>query len=157
MLALALEAAWVHGQAIPWAFFGRALGVCTALLAGYVGVGLATSVLVRNQARAMTFVFGLWIASAALLDFAGIALLLQWRVPAPLVFVLAAVNPVQAARMALLSAAEPTLATLGPVGFYLANHVGAEGLFALGVLWPAAVGLGGWLLAWLAFRRGDAV
>jgi hypothetical protein len=78
-------------------------------------------------------------------------------VPAPLVFVLAAVNPVQAARMALLSAAEPTLATLGPVGFYLANHVGAEGLFALGVLWPTAVGLGGWLLAWLAFRRGDAV
>jgi ABC-2 type transport system permease protein len=157
MLALAVEAAFVHGQAIPWAFFGRALGVCAALLAGYVGVGLATSVLVRHPARAMTFVFGLWIASAALLDFAGIALLLQWRVPAPLVFALAAVNPVQAARMALLSSAEPTLATLGPVGFYLANHVGAGGLFALGVVWPSAVGLGGWLLAWLAFRRGDAV
>jgi ABC-2 type transport system permease protein len=157
MLALAAEAALVHGQAIPWAFFGRALGVCMALLACYVGVGLATSVLVRHPAKAMTFVFGLWIASAALLDFAGIALLLQWRVPAPVVFALAAANPVQAARMALLSAAEPTLATLGPVGFYLANHVGAGALFALGVAWPAAVGLGGWLVAWAAFRRGDAV
>ena len=157
MLALAALAAFVHGQAVPWAFFGRALAVCAALLAGYVGVGLAVSVLVRHPARAMTFVFGLWIASAALLDFAGIALLLQWRVPAPLVFALAAVNPVQAARMALLSSAEPTLATLGPVGFYLANHIGAGGLFALGVVWPAAVGLGGWLVAWLAFRRGDAV
>ena len=135
----------------------RTLSVCVALLAGYVGLGLATSVLVRHPARAMTLVFGLWLASAALLDFAGIALLLQWRVPAPFVFVLAAANPVQAARMALLSSAEPTLATLGPVGFYLANRVGSEALFALGIAWPSAVALGGWLVAWLAFRRGDAV
>ena len=157
MLLLAAEAALVHGQRIPWLFFGRALAVCAALLAGYVGVGMATSVLVRQPVRAMTLVFAIWIASAALLDFAGIALLLQWRLPPQLVFALAAANPVQAARMALLSSAEPTLATLGPVGFYLANRVGAEALFALGTLWPAAIGVGGWLLAWHAFRRGDAV
>jgi ABC-type transport system involved in multi-copper enzyme maturation permease subunit len=157
MLALAAEGAIVHGQAIPWAFFARALGVCTALLAGYVGVGLAVSVLVRNPAKAMTLVFGIWIASAALLDFAGIALLLQWRVSPPAVFALAAANPVQAARMALLSSAEPTLATLGPVGFYLANRLGAAPLLALGIAWPALVGIGGWLTAWWSFRRGDVV
>jgi ABC-2 type transport system permease protein len=157
MIALAAEGALVHAQAIPWGFAGRALAVCLALLSAYVGIGVATSVLVRNPARAMTLVFTVWIASVALLDFAGIALLLQWRMPAPLVFALAAINPVQAARMALLSAAEPTLATLGPVGFYLANHVGSEALFALGVAWPALVGLSGWLLAWSSFRRGDAV
>jgi ABC-2 type transport system permease protein len=157
MLALAAEAVIVHGQSIPWLFFGRALGVCVALLFGYVGVGLAASVLVRHPAKAMTLVFGIWIASAALLDFAGIALLLQWRVPAPAVFALAAANPVQAARMALLSSAEPTLSTLGPVGFYLANHFGANALFALGIAWPAAVGVGAWLLAWRSFRRGDVV
>jgi ABC-type transport system involved in multi-copper enzyme maturation permease subunit len=157
MLALAAEGAIVHGQAIPWAFFGRALGVCAALLAGYVGVGLAVSVLVRNPAKAMTLVFGIWIASAALLDFAGIALLLQWRVSAPAVFALAAANPVQTARMALLASAEPTLATLGPVGFYLANRLGTDLLFALGIAWPALVGVGGWLVAWQSFRRGDAV
>jgi ABC-type transport system involved in multi-copper enzyme maturation permease subunit len=157
MLVLALEAAWFHGQTIPWAFFGRALAVCTALLAAYVGVGLAASALVRHPARATTLVFGLWIASVALLDFAGIALLLQWRVPALAVFALAAANPVQAARLALLSSAEPTLATLGPVGFFLANRVGAGALFGLGVAWPALVGGLGWWLAWAAFRRGDAV
>lgn len=157
MLALAAEGAIVHGQAIPWAFFGRALGVCTALLAGYVGVGLAVSVLVRHPAKAMTLVFGIWIASAALLDFAGIALLLQWRVSAPAVFALAAANPVQAARMALLASAEPTLATLGPVGFFLANRLGTDLLFALGIAWPALVGAGGCLVAWQSFRRGDAV
>jgi hypothetical protein len=93
----------------------------------------------------------------ALLDFAGIALLLQWRVPAPAVFALAAANPVQTARMALLSSAEPTLATLGPVGFYLANHVGPDALFALGIAWPLVVGGAAWAVAWWSFRRGDAV
>jgi ABC-type transport system involved in multi-copper enzyme maturation permease subunit len=157
MLALAAEGAFVHGQSIHWAFFGRALGVCAALVTAYVGVGLATSVLVRHPARATTLVFTIWTASVALLDFAGIALLLQWRVPAPAVFALAAANPVQTARMALLSAAEPTLATLGPVGFYLANHVGSDALFALGIAWPLAVGAGAWAVAWWSFRRGDAV
>jgi ABC-type transport system involved in multi-copper enzyme maturation permease subunit len=156
-LALAAEGAVVHGQAIPWSFVGRALAVCIALLIAYVGIGLAISVLVRNSARAMTLAFLVWIASVALLDFAGIALLLQWRVPARVVFVLAAANPVQTARMALLSAAEPTLATLGPVGFYLANHVGSQALLALGVAWPALVGMIGWLLAWSSFRCSDAV
>jgi hypothetical protein len=59
--------------------------------------------------------------------------------------------------MALLSSAEPTLATLGPVGFYLANRVGATALFALGLGWPLAVGGATWLLAWRSFRGGDAV
>jgi ABC-type transport system involved in multi-copper enzyme maturation permease subunit len=154
---LAVEGAWVHGQAIPWGFFGVALAVCSALLVAYVGVGVATSVLVRSPAKAMTLVFLIWMASAALLDFAGIALLLQWRLPAQTVFLLAAANPVQAARMALLSSAEPTLATLGPVGFYLANHVGTNALLALGVFWPLAVGAGAFALAWRSFRRGDLV
>lgn len=157
MLAIAAEAAIVHGQAIPWRFLGRALGVCLALLAAYAGIGLALSVLVRNAARATTAVFLVWITSVALLDFAGIALLLQWRLPAQLVFALAAANPVQAARMALLASAEPTLATLGPVGFYLANHVGGAALLALGIGWPLAAGVAGWLLAWRSFRRGDVV
>jgi ABC-2 type transport system permease protein len=157
MLGLAAEAALVQRQPIPWSFFGRALAVSVAVLVAYVGLGLATSVLVRQPARAMTAVFGIWAASVALLDFGGIALFLQWHLPPRLVFALAAANPVEAARLALLSAGDPTLATLGPVGFYLANHVGMQALFALGVVWPALVGTCSWLLALRAFRRGDAV
>jgi hypothetical protein len=157
MGALAVFGAALRGQPIPWSFFARALAVCGALLGAYVGLGLAISVLVRQPARAIGAVFLIWIASVLLLDFAGIALLLQWRLPARAVFALAAANPVQAARMALLSSAEPSLATLGPVGFYLAHRVGATWLFALGVGWPAGVGLLGWLVAWQAFRRGDLV
>lgn len=157
MIVLAGAVAFVAGQPIPWHFLARAVAVCTALLTAYVGVGLATSVLVRHPARAMTVVFLIWTASVALLDFAGIALLLRWRVPASAVFVLAAVNPVQAARLALLASAEPTLASLGPVGFYLANRVGSEALLLLGLAWPGLVGVGAWCTAAAAFRRGDAV
>jgi ABC-type transport system involved in multi-copper enzyme maturation permease subunit len=160
-LALVLSAlaaiGGLRGQPVPWAFFARALAICAALVCAYVGIGLATSVAVRNPARAMTAVFLVWTASVALLDFAGIALLLQWRLPPQAVFGLAVANPVQAARMALLSTAEPTLATLGPVGFYLAHHLGAGMLLGLGLVWPAAVGGIGWLAAWRSFRRGDAV
>jgi ABC-type transport system involved in multi-copper enzyme maturation permease subunit len=145
------------GQAVPWSFLARAVGVCAALLAAYVGLGVAVSVAVRHPARAMTLVFLLWMASVALLDFAAISLLLQWRLPARAVFALAAINPVQAARLALLSAAEPSLATLGPVGFYLANQVGAGALLALGLAWPLAVGAGAWAFGWARFRRGDLV
>ena len=156
MGALGVAAA-LQGQAVPWRFLARAVAVCAALLAAYVGIGLAVSVRVRNPARAMTVVFLIWAASVALLDLAGIGLLLQWRLPAHGVFALAAANPVQAARLALLSAAEPTLATLGPVGFYLANRVGAQALLALGLAWPLAVGAGAWALGWAGFRRGDLV
>jgi hypothetical protein len=48
-------------------------------------------------------------------------------------------------------------ATLGPVGFYLAHRVGPGALLGLGLVWPAAVGTIGWLVALRAFRRGDAV
>jgi ABC-type transport system involved in multi-copper enzyme maturation permease subunit len=157
VLALAAGAGWLRGDAVPWRFLARSLAVCVALLAAFVGIGLATSVRVRHAARATSIVFAIWAASVALLDFAAIGLLLRWRLPPQAVFALAAANPVQAARMAILSSAEPTLATLGPVGFYLANRVGGDALFALGALWPALLGGLAWLVAWWSFRRGDAV
>jgi ABC-type transport system involved in multi-copper enzyme maturation permease subunit len=157
MGTLAALAAWPFGQPIPWSFVARALAVCWALLAAYVGIGLAISVVVRQSAKGIVAVFLIWMASVALLDFAGIALLLQWHLPARAVFLLAAANPVQAARLALLSSADPTLATLGPVGFYLANQVGASGLFALGVAWPAGLGALAWGFACWRFRRGDLI
>ena len=155
--ALTTLSALVFDQAIPFPFLIRSIAIAVTELVAFVGLGIATSVMVRNPARAITVLFVIWAAGVALLDFAGIALMLRWRVPAQAVFVLAVLNPVQAARMALLSTAEPSLATLGPVGFYLANRVGSAALFAIGLVWPTVVGVGAWLLAWRAFRRGDLV
>jgi len=90
-------------------------------------------------------------------DFALIAVLLQWRLNAASVFVLAALNPVQCARMALLSGQDPELSIFGPVGFFLAHKLGAGGLLALGVVWPLLAGTVAWWFGLRRFRGGDLV
>jgi hypothetical protein len=87
-------------------------------------------------------------------DFALIGTLLQLRVPPRLVFALAGLNPVEAARIALLSGADPDLSVLGPVGFWLAHSLGAGRALAIGVLWPTLLGT---LALALAARRLDRI
>jgi len=149
------ELAW--GQPVPWSFVGRSLAVCASLLWAFAGLGVAISTAVRSPARAMTYLVASWLLGVALLDFGVIGLLLNWDLNPRVVFLLAALNPVGASRLALLSAAEPDLATLGPVGFYLANELGPDGLLALGIGWPLAFGSLTWWLALRAFQRGDVV
>lgn len=147
--------AW--GDAIPWSFLARTMAVCAALLFAFAALGIAISVVVRSPARAMTYLVLAWVAGVALVDFGLIGVMLTWRLDPRAVFLLAALNPVQCARLALLSAAEPDLATLGPVGFYLSNEFGRPALLALGIGWPACFGGLALGLALRAFRRGDAV
>ncbi|MBM4117528.1 ABC transporter permease [bacterium] len=157
MVLVALLGRALFGSAVPWSFLVRSLAACAGLLWAYTGLGLAVSVLVRNQAKAVMLLLALWVTGVVLLDFALIGLMLQWRLNAPTVFVLAALNPVEAARLALLSAAEPSLSTLGPVGFYLANRLGAGWLLVAGVGWPVLVGLAAWIVARERFVREDLV
>ncbi|MEZ4361212.1 MAG: ABC transporter permease subunit [Kofleriaceae bacterium] len=157
MLGLGLYGQLALGQAVPWAFLGRALTVSAALLAAFAGLGLVISTTVKNLARVTTYIILVWALGVALLDFGLLGVLLRWRVDARAVFTLAALNPVQDARMALLSTLEPELSTLGPVGFYLAHRIGAPALYALGVAWPAVVGVGSWWFAFWSFRKSDLV
>lgn len=154
-LALFANVAW--GQPVPWNFLWRAAAVTAALLWAFTGLGLLVSVGVRSQARALTYLILLWAGAVALLDFALIGLMLQWRLNAQTVLLLASLNPVQAARLALLSSAQPDLATLGPVGFWIAHRFGANSLLALGLLWPTLFGTVAWIWALRVFRRGDVV
>jgi ABC-2 type transport system permease protein len=66
-------------------------------------------------------------------------------------------NPVQCARLALLSGAQPELSTFGPVGFFLANQIGSFGLLLLGIGWPLLLGVTAWVWSLGAFRRRDLV
>jgi ABC-type transport system involved in multi-copper enzyme maturation permease subunit len=157
MVGVGLYGQIVHGQAVPWGFVARALAISAALLAAFSGIGLYISTAVRNPARVTTYVVLVWALGVALLDFGMIGLMLRWRVDAHAVFVLAALNPVEDARMALLSGLEPDLASLGPVGYYLANQVGRSVLFVLGIGWPVVVGAATWIAAFVTFRRSDLV
>ncbi len=135
----------------------HALAVAASLLAAFVGLGTLVSAVSKTPERAVVLALLVWLATATLHDFALIGLLLQWRVPTPLVFGLAALNPVEAARLAVLSAVDPELALLGPVGFWLANQLGPLWTYLAGLLWPLAVGLGAAGIASAIVKRRDAV
>ena len=157
MPLMAVFGSLAFGQDVPWAFLARGMGVSAALLVCFTAIGLLVSTLVRNQAKALMLTILVWAAGVALIDFGLIGLMLQWELPPSAVFSLAAINPVQCARLALLSGAQPELATFGPVGFFLANRVGATGLLALGIGWPLLLGLTAWVWSLAAFRRRDLV
>lgn len=155
--AIALWGQLAFGEPVPWSFLLRALAVSAALLAASVGIGISISTRVRNQAKALMLLLLVWASLVALLDFTLAGMMLQWRLQPQVVFALATLNPVQCARMALLSAAEPELGTLGPVGFYLANRVGGGALLALGIGWPAAIASSCWFSSLRSFNRGDLI
>ncbi|MBM4383515.1 MAG: ABC transporter permease subunit [Deltaproteobacteria bacterium] len=155
--ALAAIGRFAFAQPVPWQFLARSAAISTCLLLAYAALGVAISAAARTQARALAGWLLAWLASVALLDFGLIAVLLHTALPPRLVFFLAALNPVECARLALLSGAQPDLATLGPVGFYLASELGPSLLFALGLAWPLAFGALAFAYAWRAFGRDDLI
>lgn len=157
LVAMGVIARLVIHEEVPWVMLGRSIAVSCALLWAFVGIGLAVSVETRNQAKAVVLGLIFWAMGVLLLDLALVGLMLEWRVDARSLFVLASLNPVQAARVALLSGLEPDLGTLGPVGFYLSHALGPRALYALGLAWPTAVGTLGWLWAFTGWKRGDLV
>ncbi|MBK9388297.1 MAG: ABC transporter permease [Planctomycetes bacterium] len=157
MPAMAAIGALAFGQDVPWGFLARGLAVSTALLCCFVAIGLLLSTLVRNQAKALMLAILIWAAGVAFIDFGLVGVMLQYELPPSAVFALATINPVQCARLALLSAAQPELSTFGPVGFFLANKIGGSGLLALGLAWPLFLGLTAWVWSLSRFTRRDLV
>ena len=158
LMAVLAVAAWLaFGESVSWMALWRETVLCTVLLWSFTGIGLLVSVCVRNQAKALIYLILIWLTAVVLLDFGLIGIMLEWGLSAPGVFALAALNPVEAARVALLSSMEPTLANLGPAGFYLFNTFGPGWLFAMGLLWPLAIGCGAWLYARFQFLTQDLI
>ncbi|MCC6646750.1 MAG: ABC transporter permease [Polyangiaceae bacterium] len=118
----------------------RSLAVTVSLAWAFLGVGFYISTVARTAERATVLALLAWLTASALHDFALIGVLLKWKLPPMTVFGLAAANPVEAARIAILGAIDPELSVLGPVGFWLANTLGPRGAVAVGVLWPLALG-----------------
>lgn len=151
----ALLSKFFFNEALDVAFLARTLAVCTAELIAFTGIGMLVSASVRHPARTLIWILLVWATSVALLDLALIGLLLEWRLDPKSVFLLAALNPVQDARLALLAGGNPELATLGPVGFFIANRLGNASLLAIGLIWPLVVGITCWWAGLRSFRRHD--
>jgi len=136
---------------------GRSLLVVGSLSFAFVGVGFYLSSVARTPERATVYVLLAWLAGSALHDFALIGALLRFHLSPGVVFTLAALNPVEAARIAILSGIDPELSVLGPVGFWLANTMGPRLALAVGVSWPLLLGLVCILAAERRLDRSDLV
>jgi len=157
MVAIGIFGRLVFSQPVAWSFIGHCLVLCSILVWSFCGIGLWVSATVQNSARATMYLLLIWVTGIALMDFALAGMMLQWRMEPRVVFALAALNPVQCIRMALLSSADPELSVLGPVGFYLANRIGSTWLYVLGVGWPTLLGALAWMSGLRKLQRGDVV
>ena len=128
----------------------RSLVVTAALAWAFLGIGLWISSATRSPERATVLALLAWIAASALHDFALIGVLLRFKLAPSVVFALAALNPSEATRIAILSGVDPDLSVLGPVGFWLANTLGSRLALFVGVAWPALLGT---FALWRAQRR----
>ena len=157
LLVLGALGGAVTGQSVPWSLLLRCIALCSVLLWASCALGIAISAHVQSAARALAYLVVAWALGVALLDFGLIGMLLSWRVEPRVVFALALLNPVESVRIALLCAAEPELASLGPVGFWVANTLGPDLALLAGLVWPLLFGAGAFALALRRFRRGDLV
>lgn len=135
----------------------RTLAVTASLAWAFIGLGFWGSAHARTPERATVLALAAWVTASALHDFALIGALLRFKLDPAAVFLLAAANPVEAARIALLSSVDPELSVLGPVGFWIANRLGPQLALAAGVGWPAALGTIALVLARRRLERTDLV
>ena len=150
LLLVAVAIALVNAEPGALPLVLRCAGVALSLSFAFVGIGLWLSTRSVNSERATVYALVTWMAVSALHDFALIGLMLQIHLAPRVVFFLAALNPVETARLAILSAVDPELSVLGPVGFWLTNTLGPAWTVALGVGAPALLGV---LSTWSARKR----
>lgn len=135
----------------------RCLAISAALAWSFLGLGLLISSVAKTAERAIVYALVTWVVATALHDFALVGLMLHVHVPPKLVFLLAALNPSEAARIGILSSVDPELSVLGPVGFYIANTLGPSKALIVAIAWPFTLGTLGVLGALRAVCRRDAL
>jgi ABC-2 type transport system permease protein len=157
LLSGALVAGALTGESSLAPLIARTLLVAASLAFAFVGIGFFVSSAARTTERATVYALVAWLGASVLHDFGLIGVLLRWRLSPAAVFTLAALNPVEASRIAVLSGVDPDLSVLGPVGFWLANALGARIALAVGVGWPLLLGAIALTLAYRNLQRSDLV
>ncbi len=150
--ALAAQGFVAEGDQPLVPIVARSLAVTASLAWAFLGIGLWISSATRSPERATILALVAWLGASALHDFALVGALLRFRLAPAAVFALAAMNPSESARIAILSGVDPELSVLGPVGFWLANTLGPRLALLVGVGWPALIGS---FALWRAAKRLD--
>ncbi len=157
LAACAVSSLLLESEPGMLAVAARSLAICVALIFCFVGLGLLISASSQTSERALVMALLLFVLVSALHDVLLISVLLRTALPPELVFALAALNPSEAARVGILASADPELAVLGPVGFWLANSLGSAKAVALAIVWPLVLGAVAAFAALRATERADLV
>ncbi len=157
LLLVVLGVGVARGEAQLLPLVLRSAAVTFTLTCAFIGLGFWLSAVAPTTERATVYALLAWLAATALHDFALIGVLLKLRLAPQAVFALAAANPVESARLAILSGIDPELSVLGPVGFWLANTLGSRLMLAVGVGWPLLLGAACATLAARRLSRMDLV
>jgi ABC-2 type transport system permease protein len=153
---LALVAALL-GQPVAPGLVATFLAVLLGQALAFGALGMWVSAVSRAPEQALLAAVALWMGTAIFVDFVLLGVLLRWDLPPGLVFLLAGLNPMQDGRIALLTAVDPQMGVLGPVGTWAVATLGAPLTPAATLGWPACVALGAGLAVRRAFLRRDVL
>ena len=152
---LVIQFLFIGIEDIDWVFLFQFLLINNSLIWCFLCIGLFISEKVNSHSKALIYMLLVWITAICLMDFIMIGLLLQFSVDIRNVFYLAVLNPIQSARLALLSGIDTELSNLGPVGFFVANEFSSLIIFLLGCFWPFLLGVVMWLITFGRFKKND--
>jgi ABC-type transport system involved in multi-copper enzyme maturation permease subunit len=106
-------------------------GFVALLALAFVALGLCFSTFAASRARATTSGIVVWLLLVALGSLGIMAAFVRWGFDDLLLVIWSFVNPVEAFRMGIVSALDPDLSLLGPVGARVVERLGSGGTTAL--------------------------
>lgn len=157
VMALLALAAAVLGQPVSGALLVNFTAVLVGQAVAFGGLGIAVSALSRTPEQALLRALGLWMGAAVLLDFVLLGVMLRWELPPAVVFALAALNPMQDGRVAVLATIDPAMGAIGPVGTWALTSLGTTATLAWTLAWPFLLGLGAVVVGGRAFTTRDVL
>jgi Cu-processing system permease protein len=119
----------------------------------FVSLGLLLTAANSSRARAATLGVIAWLSLVALGTLGIMAAFVRWGLPEGVLVAWSLINPIEAFRLAIVSALDPDLSLLGPVGASVLARLGSAGTVALAAGSLAAWAAGAAATGLWYFRR----
>jgi Cu-processing system permease protein len=146
----------LRGSYADVAVFIRIAVLAIVLAGAMLGLGMLISVLSRRAAAALGSAVFAWLVLVFVGDLGLLGTAVATRMPVNVLFMTTIVNPVEAFRLAALSALTGSLDVLGPAGTYAIDRFGTgldTVLFGMLAVWLVAPAVA----AWAIFTKGRDV
>lgn len=156
-MMLALVIGTIKGAQIPWNIFLLYPGLLFALCASFLGISFLISSVVKSSEVALGLSFFVWIVLLAFIDIALISFMMQKRLSEEVIIAISLINPMEIFRVAAISLFDPELTVMGPVAFYILDHIRLALFILFSIVYPILLGLGFAFFGFYIFKKTDLV